>query len=108
MIDKARCIEHVGSIVSQIIHALPSRCRLLITSIPLQDNFKELLALLSETFVDYADLDDFLRKDAKGEESEEDKSRKVLKALHMILRPFLLRRVKADVEKSLLPPKRVV
>ena len=36
-------------------------------------------------------------------EPEEEKSRKVVEALHKILRPFLLRRVKADVEKNLLP-----
>jgi SWI/SNF-related matrix-associated actin-dependent regulator of chromatin subfamily A member 5 len=57
--------------------------------------------------VDYADLDGFLHKDMGGEESEEDKSRKLVEALHMVLRPFLLRRVKADVEKSLLPKKGV-
>ena len=34
---------------------------------------------------------------------EEEKSKKVIEALHKILRPFLLRRVKTDVEKSLLP-----
>jgi len=34
---------------------------------------------------------------------EEEKSKMVVDALHKILRPFLLRRVKADVEKSLLP-----
>ena len=31
------------------------------------------------------------------------KSKKVVEALHKILRPFLLRRVKSDVEKNLLP-----
>lgn len=36
-------------------------------------------------------------------ELEEEKSRKVVEALHKILRPFLLRRVKADVERNLLP-----
>jgi len=36
-------------------------------------------------------------------EVEEEKSKMVVEALHKILRPFLLRRVKSDVEKSLLP-----
>lgn len=36
-------------------------------------------------------------------ELEEEKGRKVVEALHKILRPFLLRRVKADVERNLLP-----
>lgn len=37
------------------------------------------------------------------EEIQSEKSQKVVQALHKILRPFLLRRVKADVEKGLLP-----
>lgn len=37
-------------------------------------------------------------------EEEAEKSKKV-KALHKILRPFLLRRVKTDIEKNLLPKK---
>lgn len=31
----------------------------------------------------------------------------VVHQLHAVLRPFLLRRLKADVEKSLLPKKRI-
>ena len=38
-------------------------------------------------------------------EDDEEKSKKVVEALHKILRPFLLRRVKSDVEKNLLPSK---
>ncbi|KDR65685.1 hypothetical protein GALMADRAFT_148502 [Galerina marginata CBS 339.88] len=38
---------------------------------------------------------------------EEEKSKKVVEALHEVLRPFLLRKVKADVEKSLPPIKRL-
>jgi len=56
----------------------------------------------------YADLDSFLHKDETGSEEEEEKSKKVVETLHKILRPFLLRRVKSDVEKNLLPiPPRV-
>lgn len=108
------------------MRAFLSRGRLLITGTPLQNNLKELFALLNficpEIFVNYADLDVFLHKDTgasgstsgatsrEGSEggeqvvlSEEEKSKKVVEALHKILRPFLLRRVKSDVEKSLLP-----
>lgn len=41
----------------------------------------------------------------KEQTDQEKKSQKVVEALHKILRPFLLRRVKADVEKGLLPSK---
>lgn len=106
VIDEAHRIKNVDSILSQIVRAFMSRGRLLITGTPLQNNLKELFALLNficpEIFVDYADLDTFLHKDA-GSSNEEESSKKVVEALHKILRPFLLRRVKADVEKSLLP-----
>ncbi|SJL09809.1 related to ISW2-ATPase component of a two subunit chromatin remodeling complex [Armillaria ostoyae] len=111
VIDEAHRIKNVDSILSQIVRSFMSRGRLLITGTPLQNNLKELFALLNficpEIFVDYADLDSFLHKDAIGTEEESEKSKKVVEALHKILRPFLLRRVKADVEKSLLPKKEI-
>ncbi|RXW13423.1 hypothetical protein EST38_g12430, partial [Candolleomyces aberdarensis] len=132
VIDEAHRIKNVDSILSQIVRAFTSRGRLLITGTPLQNNLKELFALLNficpEIFVNYADLDLFLHKDTgakggSGEASasgsregstavdaamtEEEKSKKVVEALHKILRPFLLRRVKSDVEKSLLPKKEI-
>ncbi|KAF8421723.1 SNF2 family N-terminal domain-containing protein [Boletus edulis BED1] len=88
-----------------------SRGHLLITGTPLQNNLKELFALLNficpEIFSDYADLDAFLHKDDAGADGEEEKSKKVVEALHKILRSFLLRRVKSDVEKVLLPKKEI-
>ena len=54
-----------------------------------------------EVFVDYADLDSFLHKDGTGAAEEEEKSKKVVEALHKILRPFSLRRVKSNAEKNL-------
>ncbi|KAF9041979.1 slide-domain-containing protein [Hymenopellis radicata] len=91
VIDEAHRIKNVDSILSQI------------------NNLKELFALLNficpEIFVDYEDLDAFLHKDTTTTEAES--SKKVVEALHKILRPFLLRRVKADVEKSLLPKKEI-
>jgi len=107
VIDEAHRIKNVDSILSQIVRAFISRGRLLITGTPLQNNLKELFSLLNficpEIFVNYKDLDSFLHKDSDNTAVEEEKSKKVVEALHKILRPFLLRRVKADVEKSLLP-----
>jgi len=107
IIDEAHRIKNVDSMLSQIVRSFSSRGRLLITGTPLQNNLKELFSLLNficpEIFVQYEDLDSFLHKDSSGTEVEEEKSKMVVEALHKILRPFLLRRVKADVEKSLLP-----
>lgn len=107
VIDEAHRIKNVDSILSQIVRSFMSRGRLLITGTPLQNNMKELFALLNficpEIFSDYADLDSFLHKDEAEAEGDDEKSKKVVEALHKILRPFLLRRVKSDVEKNLLP-----
>ncbi|KAF5385038.1 hypothetical protein D9615_000870 [Tricholomella constricta] len=111
VIDEAHRIKNVDSILSQIVREFMSRGRLLITGTPLQNNLKELFALLNficpEIFVEYKDLDSFLHKDESGADAEEEKSKKVVEALHKILRPFLLRRVKSDVEKNLLPKKEI-
>ncbi|CCM03819.1 uncharacterized protein FIBRA_05968 [Fibroporia radiculosa] len=110
-IDEAHRIKNVDSILSQIVRSFMSRGRLLITGTPLQNNMKELFALLNficpEIFSDYADLDSFLHKDEAEGEGDDEKSKKVVEALHKILRPFLLRRVKSDVEKNLLPKKEI-
>jgi len=97
----------MDSILSQIVRMFLSRGRMLITGTPLQNNLQELFALLNficpEIFSDYGDLESFLHKGDKEGMTDEDASKVVVDALHKILRPFLLRRVKADVEKSLLP-----
>ena len=107
VIDEAHRIKNVDSILSQIVRSFSSRGRLLITGTPLQNNLKELFALLNficpEIFIDYKDLETFLHKDDTATDVDEEKSKKVVEALHKILRPFLLRRVKSDVEKNLLP-----
>jgi SWI/SNF-related matrix-associated actin-dependent regulator of chromatin subfamily A member 5 len=56
--------------------------------------------LLPDIFSSYEEFDDYLQ--GNGEDQD-----KVVKQLHAVLRPFLLRRLKNDVEKSLLPKKRV-
>lgn len=107
VIDEAHRIKNVDSILSQIVRAFTSRGRLLITGTPLQNNMKELFALLNficpEIFSDYSDLESFLHKDDGGAMDDKEANKKVVEALHKILRPFLLRRVKSDVEKNLLP-----
>jgi SNF2 family DNA or RNA helicase len=76
---------------------------LLITGTPLQNNLHELWALLN-----------FIMPDVFGSDEEFDKwfvsgdgemQQEMVLKLHSILKPFLLRRLKAEVEKS-LPPKK--
>lgn len=87
-----------------MIRLFQSRNRLLITGTPLQNNLHELWALLNfllpDVFGDSEAFDNWF----SGQDRDQDT---VVQQLHRVLRPFLLRRVKSDVEKSLLPKKEV-
>lgn len=104
IVDEAHRIKNEESTLAQIIRIFNSRNRLLITGTPLQNNLHELWALLNfllpDVFSDSAAFDQWF----EGQGGDQDV---VVQQLHKVLRPFLLRRVKSDVEKSLLPKKEV-
>ncbi|RKO98091.1 hypothetical protein CXG81DRAFT_14771 [Caulochytrium protostelioides] len=103
-IDEAHRIKNENSSLSQIVRVLHCRNRLLVTGTPLQNNLHELWALLNFLLPDiFSSSDDF----DKWFENQDGDQQTVISQLHKVLQPFLLRRVKADVEKSLLPKKRI-
>ncbi|EMG45637.1 ISW1 ISWI chromatin-remodeling complex ATPase ISW1 [Candida maltosa Xu316] len=105
VIDEAHRIKNEESLLSQIIRMFHSKNRLLITGTPLQNNLRELWALLNfilpDVFADNESFDEWFQKDEQDNQEEDT----VISQLHKVLKPFLLRRIKADVEKSLLPKK---
>lgn len=102
IIDEAHRLKNEKSLLSQVIRELHSSNRLLITGTPLQNNLHELWALLNfllpDVFSDSETFDEYF-----GSSAEDDSD--LIKQLHTILSPFLLRRIKSQVEKSLLPKK---
>ena len=102
MIDEAHRIKNENSVLSQIIRLYNTKCRLLITGTPLQNNLHELWALLNFLLPDVFNSSEVFENiaEAVGDEKQE-----VINQLHRVLRPFLLRRLKAEVERG-IPPKK--
>jgi SWI/SNF-related matrix-associated actin-dependent regulator of chromatin subfamily A member 5 len=108
IIDEAHRIKNEKSVLSQVVRLYKSQNRLLLTGTPLQNNLHELWALLNFLLPDvFSSSEDF---DCWFDLSKEDGSKnqeEIVGKLHAVLKPFLLRRLKADVERN-LPPKREI
>jgi len=103
IIDEAHRIKNENSSLSNAVRNIKTHSRLLITGTPLQNSLHELWALLNFLMPDiFGDAEQFDQWFSLSDESGQEN---VIKKLHTVLRPFMLRRVKKDVAKS-LPPKK--
>ncbi|PWW73132.1 hypothetical protein C7212DRAFT_300352 [Tuber magnatum] len=93
IIDEGHRIKNLNCKLISELKKYNSANRLLLTGTPLQNNLSELWSLLNFLLPDI--FDDLAKEKKVG----------IVASLHAILKPFLLRRVKADVEAN-LPPKR--
>ncbi|GMJ14061.1 chromatin remodeling factor17 [Hibiscus trionum] len=106
VIDEAHRIKNENSLLSKTMRLYNTNYRLLITGTPLQNNLHELWALLNfllpEIFSSAETFDEWFQISGENDEQE------VVQQLHKVLRPFLLRRLKSDVEKGLPPKKETI
>lgn len=106
IIDEAHRIKNENSLLSKTMRIFSTNYRMLITGTPLQNNLHELWALLNfllpEIFSSAETFDEWFQITGENDQQE------VVQQLHKVLRPFLLRRLKSDVERGLPPKKETI
>jgi len=108
IVDEGHRIKNLNCKLVQELKSYQSANRLLLTGTPLQNNLTELWSLLNFLLPDiFDDLSsfqswfDFSSINETGSQRliiEKEQQNQIVTKLHQILRPFLLRRVKEDVE----------
>ncbi|KAK0507579.1 hypothetical protein JMJ35_010102 [Cladonia borealis] len=115
VVDEGHRLKNFNCKLVKELKQYPSESRLILTGTPLQNNLTELWSLLNfllpdafadlehfESMFDFSDVQD---KEGHKEFISKERQQKTVASLHAILKPFLLRRVKNDVEQN-LPKKR--
>ena len=119
VVDEGHRIKNKDCRLSLVLRSLQSTNRLLLTGTPLQNNMRELWALLNflqpDIFDNYEMFESWFSAKSLHEDEDEkerlldqEKSKNVLTSIHRIIEPFLLRRVKEEVELGIPPKKEVL
>ncbi|KAF2669414.1 hypothetical protein BT63DRAFT_413848 [Microthyrium microscopicum] len=106
ILDEAQAIKSSQSSRWKSLLQFHCRNRLLLTGTPIQNNMQELWALLHfimpTLFDSHDEFSEWFSKDIESHAQSNTKlNEDQLKRLHMILKPFMLRRVKKHVQKEL-------
>ncbi|KAL8279864.1 hypothetical protein RQP46_007714 [Phenoliferia psychrophenolica] len=118
ILDEAHHIKNFRSQRWQTLLGFNARHRLLLTGTPLQNNLMELWSLLyflmpqgltgeggKGPFADHADFQAWfsnpMEKAIENGESMDEETKATVAKLHTVLRPYLLRRLKAEVETQM-------
>jgi len=102
VVDEAHRLKNKESLLYNVLVAIESHHRLLLTGTPLQNSLKELWCLLNYLQLPNIDIESWDEFE-ENYGTQEDRATGYVK-LHSLLKPFIIRRMKKDVEKS-LPPK---
>ncbi|KAJ7314111.1 hypothetical protein JRQ81_006047 [Phrynocephalus forsythii] len=106
ILDEAQNIKNFKSQRWQSLLNFNSQRRLLLTGTPLQNSLMELWSLMHflmpHVFQSHREFKEWFSNPLTGMiEGSQEYNENLVKRLHKVLRPFLLRRVKVDVEKQM-------
>eukprot|EP00658_Telonema_sp_P-2_P025459 TRINITY_DN20254_c0_g1_i4.p1 TRINITY_DN20254_c0_g1~~TRINITY_DN20254_c0_g1_i4.p1 ORF type:complete len:1125 (+),score=171.84 TRINITY_DN20254_c0_g1_i4:123-3377(+) len=106
VLDEAQALKSSNSIRWKTLLGFNCRNRLLLTGTPIQNSMAELWALLHfimpTLFDNHEEFNEWFSKDIENHASTGGSlNEHQLKRLHMIIKPFMLRRVKKDVETEM-------
>lgn len=106
ILDEAQAIKSSQSSRWKNLLGFHCRNRLLLTGTPIQNNMQELWALLHfimpTLFDSHDEFSEWFSKDIESHaQTNTQLNEDQLKRLHMILKPFMLRRIKKHVQKEL-------
>ena len=106
ILDEAQAIKSSSSIRWKTLLGFNCRNRLLLTGTPVQNSMQELWALLHfimpSLFDSHDEFSEWFSKDIESHaEQKGTLNEHQLRRLHMILKPFMLRRIKKNVQNEL-------
>jgi DNA helicase INO80 len=106
ILDEAQAIKNVATIRWNVLLGFSCRNRLLLTGTPIQNSMAELWALLHfimpQLFDSHEQFQEWFSKDIEAHSQDAGAlNQHQLQRLHTILKPFMLRRIKKDVENEI-------
>ncbi|XP_033224714.1 lymphoid-specific helicase-like [Belonocnema kinseyi] len=118
VIDEGHRIKNHQCQLVQVLKSCKSMNRLLLTGTPLQNNLQELWSLLNfllpeifndlEVFESWFDAKELQNEEGTKKFLKQEEEKRVLASLREILKPFMLRRVKDDVNLQIPAKKEVI
>jgi len=101
IIDEAHNIKNDKSVLAQVVRKFKAKHKLLLTGTPLQNNLHELWSLLNYLMPQVFDSDEEFTNVFNFDTYSEVEQTKLIQKIQKLLRPFMLRRLKSEVEKGL-------
>ncbi|KAG7088716.1 hypothetical protein E1B28_012684 [Marasmius oreades] len=112
VVDEGHRLKNLDCRLMQEIKKYQSACRMILTGTPLHNNLAELWALMNfvlpDIFDDLNSFQDWFNLPEMRLTLGTKRTDELVYSLHAILKPFILRRLKADVESNLPPKKEYV